>query len=159
MSQLGTVFAEDWAFETGNMLAVPTAHPTSDCNATTLMQVVPTGPTSPGENYRRLLLGALQSARKRVSLTTPYFVPDDPTIVSLLMAADRGEVEVTLILPMVGDHLFTAAAGRAHFARLLDAGVRIYQYRPGLIHGKTVVVDDALAMLGSAKILTCEVSI
>jgi len=151
VSQLGIVFAEDWGFETGVVLDSPVAKPTADCDNTTLMQTVPTGPTSQGENYRRLLLGALQCARRRVSLTTPYFVPDDPTIVSLLMATDRG-VDVTLMLPEVPDHFFTAAAGRAHFQRLLDAGVRLYQFRGGLLHAKTVIVDDALAMVGSANL-------
>jgi cardiolipin synthase len=68
-----------------------------------------------------------------------------------MMAADRG-VNVSLILPQTADHLFTAAAGRAHFDRLLQAGIQIFQYRPGLLHGKTVVIDDALAMLGSANL-------
>lgn len=151
VSQFGIVFAEDWAFETGTMLEAPVRMPASDCDPTMLMQAVPTGPTSPDENYRRLLLAAIQSARRRVSLTTPYFVPDDPTIVNLIMAADRG-AQVTLIVPEVGDHIFTAAAGRAHFTRLLDAKVEIQLYRPGLIHSKTVVVDDAFAMLGSANL-------
>jgi cardiolipin synthase len=151
VSQLGIVFAEDWGFETGVMLDTPVAKTAVDCDNSTLMQAVPTGPTSPGENYRRLLLGALQCARRRVSLTTPYFVPDDPTIVSLLMATDRG-VDVTLMLPEVPDHFFTAAAGRAHFQRLLEAGVRLYLFRGGLLHSKTVIVDDALAMVGSANL-------
>ena len=149
--ELAIVFAEDWAFETDKRLEVaPIQNVALDCNGT-LMQVVPTGPTSPAENYRRLLLAAVQSARERIILTTPYFVPDEPTIVALLMAADRG-VEVNLIVPLVGDHFFTAAAGRAQFTRLVQSDVKIYQYRPGLIHGKTVLVDNSLAMLGTANL-------
>jgi cardiolipin synthase len=149
--ELAMIFAEDWAFETGKLLEVP---PLTDIPLVpdgALMQVVPTGPTSPGENYRRILLAALQCARERVSLTTPYFVPDEPTLVALQMAADRG-VKVSLLVPLVVDHFFTGAAGRAHFSRLLSSDVKIYRYRPGLLHGKTVVVDDALAMIGTANL-------
>jgi cardiolipin synthase len=80
-----------------------------------------------------------------VVITTPYFVPDEPTLVWLLMAADRG-VDVTLILPKTPDHFFTAAAGRAHFTALLNAGISIYLYKPGLPHTKSTTVDDAFAL-------------
>ncbi len=84
-------------------------------------------------------------------LTTPYFVPDETTLVALMMAADR-DVDVKLLLPFTPDHLFTAAAGRAHFGRLLEAGVGIHLYHPGLLHAKTVTVDDAFAIIGSANL-------
>ena len=115
------------------------------------MQVVPTGPVLPGESYRRVLLGAVQSARRRLIITTPYFVPDDPTLVALMMAADRG-VKVDLILPQTPDQFFSAAAGRAHYARLLEAGIAIHLYQPGLIHSKTTTVDETLALFGSANL-------
>jgi cardiolipin synthase len=68
-----------------------------------------------------------------------------------MMAADRG-VDVKLILPKVPDHLFTAAAGRAHFQSLLDSGVSIHLYEPGLMHAKTTTVDDAFALFGTANL-------
>src|SRR5260370_39686209 len=69
----------------------------------------------------------------------------------VLMAADGG-VDVTLIVPRSPDHYFPAAAGRAHFARLMDAGIAIHLYRPGLLHAKSTVVDDAFCMVGSANL-------
>jgi cardiolipin synthase len=150
VTELATVFCEDWAFETGEMLSPSPAdadHPAAGAT----MQAVPTGPSAPGATYRRLLLGAIQCAREKIVLTTPYFVPDEPTLVSLLMAADRG-VDVKMILPMHSDSIFTAAAGRAHFDRLMDAGVGIHLYRPGLIHAKTTTVDDAYCLFGSANL-------
>jgi cardiolipin synthase len=148
VGELAKVFAEDWAFETSEFLATTSPAPLSDGTA---MQVVPTGPGSPAETYRRLLLSAIQSAREKLILTTPYFVPDEPTLVGLKMAADRG-VEVSLILPAVPDHLFTAAAGRAHFASLMDEGVRIFLYQRGLLHSKTTTVDDGFVIMGSANL-------
>ena len=98
-----------------------------------------------------MLLAAIQSARRRLVITTPYFVPDEPTVLSLLMAVDRG-VDVTIAVPKVPDHYFTAAAGRAHFVSCCHAGVRIYLYRPGLLHAKTATIDDAFAVFGSANL-------
>ncbi|MFI5378776.1 MAG: cardiolipin synthase, partial [Tepidisphaerales bacterium] len=151
VDELSIVFAEDWAVETGQVLDAPTLPRPAETPGGTPMQVVPTGPSAPGETYRRLLLAAIQSARSRLILTTPYFVPDETTLVALLMAADRG-VDVALILPERPDHIFTAAAGRAHFARLLDAGIAIHLYRPGLLHAKTTTIDDAFALFGSANL-------
>jgi cardiolipin synthase A/B len=151
VAEFAAIFAEDWAFETGLTLDVPGAQDIASIPGGTPMQVVPTGPSAPGESFRRVFLAAVQSARSRLILTTPYFVPDEPTLVALMMAADRG-VDVRLLLPLTPDHFFTAAAGRAHFSRLLEAGVAIYLYRPGLIHAKTTTVDDAFALFGSANL-------
>jgi cardiolipin synthase len=151
-SELALVFAEDWAFETDEFLEPPDLSTiSSKDNTGTAMQVVPTGPSSPAETYRRLLLAAVQSAREKLTLTTPYFVPDEPTLVALKMAANRG-VQVNLLLPAVPDHMFTAAAGRAHFSALLEEGVRIFLYRPGLLHAKTTTVDDGFTIMGSANL-------
>jgi cardiolipin synthase len=147
--ELAAIFCEDWAFETGEMLSP--CHPPENASGGIPMQVVPTGPISPGETYRRLLLGAIQCARSRLTLTTPYFVPDDPTVVDLLMAADQG-VQVKLILPLHGDNRLIAAVARAQFERLMEAGIEIYQYGPGLIHAKTTTVDDAFCLFGSANL-------
>ena len=152
--ELELIFAEDWAFETNELLELPSPAEivASDGNsATSLMQVVPTGPTSNDEHYRRLLLGAVQSAQRTLTLTSPYFVPDEPTLVGLAMAADRG-VDVNLLVPRIGDHFFTHAAGRSNFRTLLDAGIHIHLFNGGLLHGKTVLVDESLAMVGSANL-------
>ncbi len=149
VNELAVLFSEDWAFETDEVLEVQTADDVE--TGSTPMQVVPTGPSAPGDTFRRVLLAAAQCARERLILTTPYFVPDEPTLVALMMAADRG-VEVSLILPQCPDHFFTAAAGRAHFSSLLAAGVSIFLFKPGLIHAKTTTVDDAFAIFGSANL-------
>lgn len=151
VSEMAIVFAEDWGFETGEILEVKTDGDSVPPTTCTPMQIVPTGPTSPGESFRRVFLAAIQSARHRVMMTTPYFVPDETTLVALSMAADRG-AEVTLLMPQVPDHLFTAAAGRAHFARLMRSGIRIFLYTKGLLHTKSTTVDDTFAVFGSANL-------
>jgi cardiolipin synthase len=151
VAEFAAVFAGDWAFETDQLLDVPAPGSITPFETGTPMQLAPTGPASPGENYRRILLGAVTSAQKQLTLTTPYFIPDDATLVAMQIAADRG-VAVTLIVPLISDNQLAAAAGRAQYARLLDSGIRIFQYRPGLIHTKLVTVDDTVAVFGSANL-------
>ena len=151
VAEVAMVFLEDWAFDTGEELETPTIKNVPGPDTEMAAQAVPTGPSIKANGFRRVLLAAVQCARQRVILTTPYFVPDETTLVALLMAADRN-VEVILNVPLVADHPFTAMAGRAHYSRLLDAGVKIYQYRPGLLHSKTTTGDDAFAIMGSANL-------
>lgn len=148
--QLATTFADDWAFETGEELPIP-PDDAFESNGEVLAQAAPTGPGQTDDSYRKVFLAAIHGARQSLTLTSPYFVPDEPSLVALEMAADRG-VAVTLILPQRPDHMFTAAAGRAHFQSLLEAGVSICLFQPGLIHAKTTTVDDALAIVGSANL-------
>ena len=151
VTEFAVVFAEDWGFETDEILEVCMKGVGTPLSEDVAMQVVPTGPTSPAESFRRVFLAAIQSAQKRVIMTTPYFVPDEPSLVSLMMAADRG-ADVSLLVPKEPDHFFTAAAGRAHFGRLMNSGVRIFQYHPGLLHTKSTTVDDTFAVFGSANL-------
>ncbi len=160
VSELALVFAEDWAFETNNEVPVAPIDSTPSnipvqSNGSAIpdvpAQTVPTGPTTPGVNYRRLLLAAIASSHKRLTLTTPYFVPDEATLTALMMAADRG-VEVNLIVPQKPDHFFTAAAGRAHYQSLLASGVNIFLFQPSLLHAKTATVDDSFSLFGSANL-------
>ena len=151
VAEFAAVFASDWAFETNVQLDAPGIRTIPEVTGGAPIQIVPTGPVSPRESFRRLFLGIVDSARRRLVLTTPYFVPDEATLLALQTAADRG-VEVILILPERSDNIFTAAAGRAHYSTLLDAGIKIYLYQPGLIHAKLVTVDDTLAVFGSANL-------
>ncbi|MCB1054552.1 MAG: phosphatidylserine/phosphatidylglycerophosphate/cardiolipin synthase family protein [Acidobacteria bacterium] len=93
----------------------------------------------------------LRSARLRLDLTTPYFVPDRRTRDELLRAARRG-VDVRLLLPAKSDVPLARWAARAAYRRLLDAGVRIYEYQPRMLHAKTAVVDRIVATAGTANL-------
>jgi cardiolipin synthase len=153
--ELASVFAEDWAFETDVELEVREQNAAGEASGPAVTdvwaQVSPTGPTMPGINYRRLLLSAIQCAQRSLVITTPYFVPDEPTVMAILIAADRG-VDVKLILPQQVDTLLPAAAGRAHFQRLLEGGISIYLYQPGLMHAKTMTIDDEFSLFGTANL-------
>ena len=93
----------------------------------------------------------LGNAKQQVCLTTPYFVPDHHTQKALLAAVKRG-VEVRLLVPRSSDVRLARWAANAVYARLLDAGVRIYEYLPRMLHAKVAIADEKWATLGTANL-------
>lgn len=94
---------------------------------------------------------AFASARERIYLTTPYFVPDLLTQQRLMKAARRG-IDVRLLVPSKSDVPITRWAAHAFYSELMSAGVRIYEYLPRMLHAKTVVIDGSRATLGTANL-------
>ncbi|MEX0885486.1 MAG: cardiolipin synthase [Phycisphaeraceae bacterium] len=151
VAQLQATFLDDWVFETGVPLQSEDLFPPIQAAGNIAAQVVPTGPSHEAETFRRVLLAALNTARRKIVMTTPYLVPDEATMTALGMAVDRG-AEVTIVMPARSDHPLVAAAGRYYYEPLMDMGVQLHQYHGGLLHAKTITVDDAFALLGSANI-------
>ena len=148
---LQRVFLQDWFFATGEGFDPSTYFPelpAGDGDAT--VAIVPSGPDTRTEAIHRLFFAAIAAARERVWITTPYFVPDVPMTVALQVAALRG-VDVKLILPSRSNHRVTFHAGRSYYDQLLDAGVHIHEYLPGMIHAKSMVVDGRIVLVGSAN--------
>jgi cardiolipin synthase len=153
VSQLQAVFYEDWHFETGEALPLEGLFPDPETPARVPIQVVPSGPTGADSLtavMRDVVIEALHTARRRVIITTPYFVPDEALLTAMRLAAARG-AQVDLVMPGASDHVLVDLAARAYFEPLLAAGVRIYLNHAGLLHAKTMTVDDGFAMLGSAN--------
>lgn len=148
--QLQLLFLSDWAFETDEHLAGDDLLPDLPVTGEVAAQCVPTGPTHDSESFRRVLVTALSSARRKIIITSPYLIPDEPTLLALYMAVDRG-VDVQLVVPVHTDHWLVDAAGRSYIGEMLDNGVTIHHYQAGLLHAKTITVDDAFAVLGTAN--------
>jgi cardiolipin synthase len=150
------VFAEDWHYETGEDLDTPAYFPDPLADASALgdvpIQVVPSGPhTREGSLVRDLFLEALHTSRRRVVVTTPYFVPDEAMMTALRLAALRG-VTVDIVTPARTDARLADLCAHGRFQALLDAGVGIHLHRVGLLHAKTMSVDDSMAFIGSANL-------
>jgi cardiolipin synthase A/B len=114
-------------------------------------QVVPSGPGFVTENNLRMFNTLLYSAQERISLTSPYFVPDESLLYAVTTAAQRG-VEVELFVSEEGDQFMVYHAQRSYYDALLKAGVRIYLYpAPYVLHAKHFTIDDDVAVIGSSN--------
>lgn len=148
--QLQGTFAADWFIESDAMLPddvfveVP-------ARGTVAAQVLPSGPGFPVGNYQRLLLSLLHGARKRVILTTPYFIPDEALLQALQTAVLRG-ARVDLIVSEHLDSRFVALAQASYYDDLLEFGVHVHRYRDRFLHAKHVTIDDEVAVIGSSNL-------
>ncbi len=152
VTQLRHFFELDWCVETGSVFAdagPPTALRTA-LPGDALVQVVPSGPAPYPETIHRLLLSAIYSAQRSLTLTTPYFVPDESLMNALISAAQSG-VAVTLIVPARNDSFLVRHASEANYEELLEAGVHIALFGSGLLHTKSLVVDNCLGVFGSVN--------
>jgi cardiolipin synthase len=112
--------------------------------------VLGSGPDSPWESIHRLHVAAIHEAKQRVWLATPYFVPGEAAMMALTSAALSG-LDVRVMVPRRSDSLVVTLAARSYFDELMAAGVRVYEYGPRMLHTKALVVDEDLAMVGSAN--------
>ncbi len=115
------------------------------------VQLVPSGPGFGMENIHNLLLTTIYAARKELIMTTPYFIPDEPLLIALKAAAQRG-VSVTIIVPQKNDSKLVHYASQARFEELTEAGVRIQLFHGGLLHSKTITVDRNFSLFGSVNL-------
>ncbi len=115
------------------------------------VQLVPSGPGFAPDAIHDLLLTTIYAARRELIITTPYFVPDNAILTALKSAAHRG-VRVVLIVPEKNDSRLVEYASRARFGNLLRAGVQIMRYEGGLLHSKTISVDNDFCLIGSVNL-------
>ncbi len=158
--QLNVVFATDWRAETGEDVRDTLAPVVPDrvrfplgprAVTDVAAQVVPSGPGFVTENNLRLFNAMIYEATDRLSLTSPYFVPDESLLYAVTTAAQRG-VDVELFVSATADQFMVAHAQRSYYRQLLEAGIRIWLYpEPDVLHAKHFTVDDELAVIGSSN--------
>ena len=149
--QAEIIFASVWMAETGeDMRPVLAANPPVSFPGGFAAIAVGTGPLSPNATMTDVFVAVLTSARDRAVITTPYFAPD-PILLGAIIAAARRGVELTIVFPQRNDSRVVGAISRAYYPVLARAGVHLREYRAGLLHAKTLVVDDAIALVGSAN--------
>lgn len=149
---LEAVFQGDWFLETDEYLPtlggeeIEVERPGSlDC------QIVPSGPGYAAENNLQVFVALLYTAKRRISITSPYFVPDGSIMNALRAATARG-IEVELFVSEIGDQAVVFHAQRSYYEELLRAGVRIFMFRPPyILHSKHFTIDDAVAVVGSSN--------
>jgi cardiolipin synthase len=147
--ELAVIFFEGWVHAGGEAVPIPPLNAERRPGPRTLVL-----DSRPGRGHREsasafaALIGA---ARERLFITNSYFAPLRATIRELVRAARRG-VDVRLLLPGLSDVALVRHAGHAMYAQLLDAGVRIWEYRPSVLHAKTAVADGFASVVGSSNL-------
>jgi cardiolipin synthase len=150
VAQNQLLFASDW------MLHMPDASVDSFPLATEAnddgfpAQVFGDGPTERQGATPQLFATLMSQAKRELTISTPYFVPDQTVLDALCATAHRG-VEVTMVFPKKNDSWIVAAVSRSYYRRLLSAGIKIHEFKAGLLHAKTLTIDGAVTLIGSTN--------
>ncbi len=145
--QIAEDFDEDWAFAAGEKPAAAAPIPATPMSGDAA-RVIVAGPDQEEDRLALVLSSAINSAQRSIRIATPYFLPDEPLVTALQLAALRG-VSVQIVLPAVNNHPVVAAATRAHIEPLLQAGCRIWRGPPPFDHSKLLTIDGEWSLIGS----------
>jgi cardiolipin synthase len=147
---LQAAFAESWLETTGIAIGGDGYFPRVESIGNLPAQVVKSSPTGGSfQNYMLFLL-SINSAKKSILITNPYFIPDDVMTEALVKAATRG-VRVVVLLPGEIDSQLTYSTSRSHYGPLLLGGVQVFEYKASLMHAKTIVIDGIWSTIGSTN--------
>jgi cardiolipin synthase len=153
--QLHEIFVADWCFATGQPPDALRAGlgPNDACAACgdAELQIVASGPDVPGDPLYEGILAMVQEAQESVTVITPYFIPDEVLMRSLVAKARAGR-RVTVLVPVKPDHLLTELARRHALRELHAAGAEVRLVGPGMMHSKGLITDDRIALFGSANL-------
>jgi cardiolipin synthase len=150
VGQLQEAFLEDWHFATGESLPI-LKYPSPLPDGEAFCRGISAGPNEDFEALTWIVVGALNSARHKVRIMTPYFIPDRALITAINAASLRG-VEVDVILPQQNNLPYVGWAASAFQWELLQYGTRIFSQPPPFVHSKLLLVDGHYALVGSANL-------
>ena len=145
------LFVSDWIAEGGDEISRLLKTGNQPGPGAILAQVIGTGPTSSFDAMPSCYSELIHSARKELVVTTPYFVPDEQLLFALTSAARR-DVKTVMIVPRRCDSRIVAATSRSYYEDLIKAGVELFEYVPGMLHSKTMVIDRCVGLIGSANL-------
>lgn len=144
-------FAENWRQASGEVLSGRVLFPTLEPAGPARIVPLNAAPGGSISDIAFVYWFSFHAAHHEVQIATPYFVPDPDLDLGILLAARRG-VKITLLVP--GPHqdsTLVRYASRTYYRRLLQAGVRIFEFQPTMMHAKVVTVDDNMAVIGSSN--------
>ena len=114
------------------------------------MLIFPTGPADELESATLMFLTAINAARERIWIASPYFVPDESVMNALHLAALRG-ADVRILIPDKADHTLVWLAAYSYFDEAQVTGIRFFRYMDGFLHQKVVLIDDEIGAVGTAN--------
>jgi cardiolipin synthase len=143
-------FIEDWYWATETLPALDwAAHPAPDGSDTPVL-IIATGPADELETANLMFVHAINSARRRIWIASPYFVPEHAVIVALQLAGLRG-VDVRILIPDEPDHMLVYLAAYSYFDEAGQTGVNFYRYQDGFLHEKVMLIDGDVVTVGTAN--------
>ena len=145
------LFASNWMAQTDEDLSPLFAQPLPPAVDGFIAQAIGSGAGVRYSAMPETFVALMSAARRELVITTPYYVPDEPIQAALCASARRG-VATTIVFPKRNDSWIVAAASRSYYRELLEAGVQIREYVGGLLHAKTLTLDGAITLIGSANI-------
>jgi cardiolipin synthase len=151
VAEFQAMFLQTWQKQHGQALAPKAYFPPLVAQGKEIVRAIGSTPDDPYSLIYLTLISAIGNAEKQVYLTNAYFVPDPQLLAALGNAAARG-VDVKLILPSHTDSALVFHAGRAHYAGLLEGGVKIFELKGALLHSKTAVIDGVWSTVGSTNL-------
>lgn len=151
VAQCQLLFASDWLLNSGEQVPSSFHMQAEQIEGGFPAQLFADGPTERRGATPQLFATLLAAARREVVISTPYFVPN-PTVLDAIYAAGMRGVDVTMIFPKRNDSWIVAAASRSYYRQLLIHGIKIREFRDGLLHSKTLTIDRALSLVGSTNL-------
>ena len=144
------LFVSDWMANVEDDIGDVLLQPMEPVSPGFVAQVIGTGPTVRNSAMPEIFSSLMYAAQKELFITTPYYVPNGPIQAALCAAANRG-VDTTVIFPERNDDFAVGATSKSYYEELLSAGVKIFEYRPGLLHTKSMTLDGQVTLIGSAN--------
>lgn len=143
-------FAVDWKFMCNELLDESTKQYEIDDNAPAGVQLMTSGPNGQWSNIAFLFLKAISNAKKRIYIQTPYFLPTE-SLLKALQTAALAKVDVRIMIPRRCDSILLRRASYSYVRECLNAGIKMYLYDKGMLHAKTVIIDDEFSTTGSTN--------
>ncbi len=148
LAQIQRSFSEDWYWVTQQL---PETRPPRAVVGDMACLAIASGPADLQETCSLFFVQAIDSAQRRIWITSPYFVPDSAVLAALRLAVLRG-VDVRVMIPSRPDHLTVFYASLFNTCEAVRAGIKIYRYQPGFLHQKVMLIDNDAAAVGSANL-------
>lgn len=150
-AQFELTFSFDWSVDNPRITHFDDRSPPASARqGGVTAQELASGPVYRDDILRQVMLSAIIDAREELTITTPYFGPDDGLVQALMASARRG-VNVTLIVPKLNDSTLVAWSSRSFYQDLMTSGVKIAEFKGGLLHTKSLLIDKRIAIFGSVN--------
>jgi cardiolipin synthase len=145
------IFRMDWKFASKATLSYnSTARQALESGPNGVTQLVASGPDVRNDSLRNAILTAIFRANRRIWIVTPYFVPDELVLEALCIASCRN-VDVSIIIPKKSNHRLADLVREGYLTRIQEVGAGVWLYEPRMLHAKSILIDDTLAIVGSAN--------